>query len=176
MSLPFFLGGEPSTNPAGGDLVEVAHALAADGAGEGAVSARHGLRATVSASGVPLEAVGPEHFVEIADYDAHLDRVMVLGKHPPSPWAGLHALVYRAKKEVHAIVQVSLAADHPALARLPAAKKGRTTLDNALSILEALRGASAVAFAGRYRVAAGSSPKEAFAAAERALGSGGGEA
>ncbi|HVL48511.1 MAG TPA: class II aldolase/adducin family protein [Candidatus Thermoplasmatota archaeon] len=169
MTRAFFLGGEPSTNPLTGDLVAIARALVETGVGHGALSARHGLRATINAAAVPLEALRVEHFVEVADYDPHGDRLMVLGAHEPSPWAGLHALLYRAKREIGAVVQVEMPSS--ALpSGLATVARGRTTLEGALGVLEALRTATVVGFAGRHVVATGANPKEAHAAALGVLG------
>lgn len=161
---PEFLSGEASASPAVEPLIEGARRLAAQGFGNGIVAARNGPRVTTHAA-LPLEVLGPQDFLEVADYDPHLDRLMMLGSRSPHPHAGLVHLIFRAKKEVGALVMV----DAPAIAAtLPPAKRGRTTLENALAILEALRDADAVAWGTMVVVTAPSVPK-AFARAEALL-------
>lgn len=147
---PLFLGNETSQNPAVRDLVSAAKALSNAGVGLGAVSARHGLRATINAGGVSFSGLTPAHFVEVADYDPHADTVMCLGPSPPTEHAALHMLVYRAKKEVGAIVQADIPPDHAVHARLPQVKLGRTVLETAMTLLEALRTADAVSLGGHF--------------------------
>lgn len=161
---PEFLSGEASASPAVEPLLEGARRLAALGAGAGALAARNGPRVTTHAA-LPLEMLTPQDFVEVADYDPHLDRLMLIGTRAPHPHAGLHQLVFRAKKEVGALVML----DAPRVAeKLPAAKRGRTTLENALAVLEALRGRDAVGW-GTHAIVVGRTPAEALARAEALL-------
>lgn len=168
MTQPLFLGSEASANPDVEELLRIARELVADGAGEGSISVRHGLRATMTL-GKPLETLGPKDFVEVADYDPHGDRVLVMGPVAPHAHAGLHALVLRAKKEIGAIVQVALPDDHPALARLVQAKRGRTTLDHAMSALEALRASPVIRATRTQAMAVGRAPAEALENLRKAL-------
>lgn len=161
---PEFLSGEASASPAVEPLLEGARRLAALGFGAGVLAARNGPRVTTHAN-APFEVLSASDFVEVADYDPHLDRLLLIGSRPPHHHAGLVQLVFRAKKEVGALVMVD--APHAA-AKLPAAKRGRTTLEHALGVLEALRGADAVAW-GTHVVAVGKTPAEALARAEAAL-------
>lgn len=162
---PEFLSGEASASPAVEPMMEGARRLAALGYGGGYLAARNGPRVTTHAS-VPFELLTPADFVEVADYDPHLDRLLMIGQRPAHAHAGLLQLIFRAKKEVGALVMV---ADPLAASReLLVAAKGRTTLENALAILEALRGSDVVAWNGHVVAVAPSVPK-AFAAAEAAL-------
>lgn len=165
---PEFLSGEASASPAVEPLLAGAHRLAALGFGAGALSARNGLRTTTHAS-LPLEMLSAADFVEVADYDPHLDRVLCIGSRPPHVHAGLHALVFRAKKEVGGLVMLDCQAAPQVLAPLPQAKRGRTQLESALAVLEALRGVDAVAH-GNFLVVTGRTPEEALARAFAALG------
>lgn len=160
---PEFLSGEASASPAVEPLLEAARRLVALGHGAGALAARNGPRVTTHAA-LPFEVLGSQDFVEIADYDPHLDRLMVLGSRAPHPHAGLQALIFRAKKEIGALVMVEGAAP----AQVREAKRGRTTLENALAILEALRGADAVRW-GSQLIVVGRTPAEALARAEQLL-------
>lgn len=161
---PEFLSGEASASPAVEPLLAAARRLAALGFGSGTLAARNGPRVTTHAS-VPLELLTSQDFLEVADYDPHLDRLMLLGSRAPHAHAGLLHLVFRAKKEVGALFLVEAPA---VLEKLPTAKKGRTTLENALGVLEALRGRDAAAW-GQYLVVAGRTPEEALARAEEML-------
>jgi hypothetical protein len=161
---PEFLSGEASASPAVEPLVEGARRLASLGFGNGVVAARNGPRVTTHAA-LPLEMLAPADFIEVADYDPHLDRLMMLGSRSPHPHAGLVHLVFRAKKEVMALVMV----DAPQAAeKLGAMERKRTTLENALAILEALRGKDHVAWGTSLVVVAPTVPK-AFARAEELL-------
>ncbi len=171
MTRPHFLGHEPSQAPVVIDLLRATRALAATGLGDGAVSARYGNRFVVNAAGVPLDVLGGRHFVEVVDYDPQNDVLLVIGEHAPHARANVSALVYRAKKEVGAIVHVALPDGHPVLARIPEVAKGRTPIETALSVLEAIRGASVVAL-GRDALAVGADVERARAALEAALGGG----
>lgn len=165
---PEFLSGEASASPAVDPLLAGARRLAALGFGGGALSARNGLRTTTHAN-LPFELLTAQDFVEVADYDPHLDRLLCIGKREPHVHAGLHALVLRAKKEVGALVMVDAAGAPSVLEGLPKAKRGRTQLESALAVLEALRGRDAVAF-GTFAFVTGRSPEEALARAEKLLG------
>ena len=134
---PEFLSGEASASPAVQPLLDGARRLDALGFGSGALSARNGLRTTTHAR-VPLGALSDQDFVEVADYDPHLDRLLCIGRRDPQPFAGMHHLMLRAKREIGAIVMVEAPS---AGDRAPGAKTGgRTQLDLALAALEALRG------------------------------------
>lgn len=164
---PEFLSGEASASPAVEPLLAGARRLAALGFGGGALSARNGLRTTTHAN-LPFEMLSPADFLEVADYDPHLDRLLCIGRREPHAHAGMHALMLRAKREVGAIAMVD-ARDAPrALAALPQAKRGRTPLESALAVLEALRGRDAAAM-GQWVVATGRSPEEAVARVEAIL-------
>lgn len=159
---PEFLSGEASANPAVPVLLAGARRLAEAGYGRGALCARNGPRVTTHAN-LPFELLTDQDFLEVADYDPHLDRLLCIGKRDPTPHAGLVHLVFRAKKEVGALALV----DAPeAASALPAAKRGRTTLEHALGILEALRGNDAVAW-GSFVVATGRNAEEALARVEK---------
>ncbi|HET6405061.1 MAG TPA: hypothetical protein VFH78_10475 [Candidatus Thermoplasmatota archaeon] len=161
---PEFLSGEASASPAVEPLLEGARRLAALGAASGALAARNGPRVTTHAA-VPFEVLTHQDFVEVADYDPHLDRLMVLGSRAPHPHAGMLQLVFRAKKEVGALVLLeNVQAD------APEAKRGRTTLENALGILEALRGRDAVRWT-QHLIVVGRTPEETLARAEALVGS-----
>lgn len=162
---PEFLSGEASASPAVEPLLGGAKRLAALGFGNGIVAARNGPRVTTHAA-LPLEVLSPHDFLEVADYDPHLDRLMMLGSRSPHPHAGLVHLLFRAKKEIGALVLVEASA---AAAKAPPAKRGRTTLENALAVLEALRGSDHVGWGSSLIVVAPSVPK-AFARAEALLG------
>ena len=162
---PEFLSGEASASPAVPILLEGARRLSAAGFGRGALAARNGPRLTTHAN-LPLEMLTDQDFLEVADYDPHLDRLLCIGKREPHPHAGLLQLVFRAKTEIGGLVMVEAP---PIEGALPTAKKGRTPLENALGVLEALRGRDAITW-GTYLVATGRSAEEALALAERLLG------
>ena len=159
---PEFLSGEASASPAVEPLLDAARRLAQRGYGGGALAARNGPRVTTHAA-APFELLTAGDFVEVADYDPHLDRLMVLGSRAPHPHAGLHQLIFRAKKEIGCLVQVEAAP-----ANVPEAKRGRTTLENALALLEALRGRDAARL-GPHLFVTGRTPGEAMARAEALL-------
>ena len=165
---PEFLSGEASASPAVDTLLAGARRLSDLGFGAGALSARNGLRTTTHAN-LPLGALGTQDFVEVADYDPHLDRLLCLGKREPHPHAGLHALVLRAKKEVGGLVMLDCASAPQLLAGLPQASRGRTQLESAMHALEALRGRDAVALGG-FLLVTGRTPEEALARAFERLG------
>lgn len=161
---PEFLSGEASASPAVEPLLAAARHLAKLGVGSGALAARNGPRVTTH-SATPFEALSTQDFVEVADYDPHLDRLMVLGSRAPHAHAGLHQLVFRAKKEVGCLLQL----ETPGGAGVPEAKRGRTPLENALALLEALRGKDAARL-GAHLFVTGRTPQEALARAEALLG------
>lgn len=149
---PEFLSGEASASPAVEPLIEAAHRLDARGHGSGAFSARNGLRTTTH-SGAPLGLIHSADFVEIADYDPHLDRLLCLGRREPHAHAGMHHLMLRAKREVHVIAMIEGQAEG-----LPVAKIAQKQLDCAMNALEALRGAEAISFGRHVLVTAVSIP------------------
>lgn len=161
---PEFLSGEASASPSVEPMLAGARRLAERGFGSGLLSARNGLRTTTHAQ-VPFGALGPQDFLEVADYDPHLDRLLVIGQRSPHAFAGMHALMLRAKKEIGAIAMIEGTAPRS----LPVATRGRTLLESALHALEKLRGAEVVQFGG-FVLAVGRTPEEAIARAEAALG------
>ena len=165
---PEFLSGEASASPAVEPMLQGARRLAGLGFGGGALSARNGPRTTTHAN-LPFELLTEQDFIEVADYDPHLDRLMCIGKREPQPHAGLHALILRAKKEVGAIVMLDAQGAPALLARLPTATRGRTTLESALAVLEKLRAADAVAL-GALVIVVGRSVREALERAEALAG------
>jgi hypothetical protein len=126
------------------------------------------LRTTTHAN-LPFDLLTAQDFLEVADYDPHLDRLLCIGKRDPHPHAGLHALILRAKKEVGALAMVEASGAAERVAALPQAKRGRTPLENALAILEKLRGTDA-AVLGAHLVVTGRTPEEAVSRAVALLG------
>jgi hypothetical protein len=161
---PEFLSGEASASPAVAPLLDGARRLDALGFGNGALSARNGLRTTTHAR-VPLGVLSDQDFVEVADYDPHLDRLLCIGRRDPQPFAGMHHLMLRAKREIGAVVMVEApSAKRPG----PSAKAGRTQLDMALGALEALRGTQAIAL-GQHVLVTGRFVEEAVGLAVEVL-------
>ncbi|GEM_PF-1066756 len=160
---PEFLSGEASASPAVEPMLAGARRLAEAGHGAGLLSARNGLRTTTHAN-VPFGSLAAGDFVEVADYDPHLDRLLVIGKREPHSFAGMHALMLRAKREVGAIAM----AEGKPREGIRAVSRGRTMLESALAALEGLRGRDAVAMAP-YVLAVGRTPEEALARLEASL-------
>lgn len=148
---PEFLSGEASASPAVEPLVDAARALDEAGVTRAQLSARNGLRTTASAD-LPLASLTPMDFVEVADYDPRLDRLLCMGRREPHRLAPAHHLMLRAKKEIHVVVSIGDAPAGP-------------QLDVAMSALKELRGKD-VARVGGLVVATGRTPMEA---AQRAL-------
>lgn len=167
MANPEFLSGEASASPAVEPLLAAARALDGLGFGSGALSARNGLRTTTHAA-APLGMLRAEDFVEVADYDPHLDRLLCLGRREPQPHAGMHHLMLRAKKEIQVVLMVEGREPGAGSPGLPTAKLGRAQLDNAMAALEALRKSDAV-WLGRFLVVTARSPAEALARAKGLL-------
>ena len=165
---PEFLSGEASASPAVEPLLAGARRLDASGHGAGALAARNGLRTTTHAN-LPLGMLTAQDFVEVADYDPHLDRLLCIGRRDPHARAGMMHLVLRAKKEVGGLVAVEVDA---APATLPQAKRGRTQLESAMGALEALRGGDACV-QGNLLLVAGRTAEEALDRAARLLAAGG---
>lgn len=158
---PEFLSGEASASPAVETLLDGARTLAAAGLGVGALSARNGPRTTTHAE-LPFARLQPQDFIEVADYDPHLDRILCLGRRDPHALAGAHHLILRAKKELGAIIQVE---GPPPSAGTPTP---RTQLDLAMRVLEDLRKGDVARVAGRTFVV-GRSPQEAVKRALQVL-------
>lgn len=165
-----FLGRETPENPRAQVLADEAEALVDAGfPARGFASARYGDRCTVSPPGTSLDALRPDDFTEVVEYDPHGDRLLLLGRQEPDPMAALHSLVYRARDEVGAVFQVEVEPDHPVHGHLPRAEAGGSTLDRALSILDALKGSNVATLADRWVVAVGESPEAARRALEDVL-------
>lgn len=157
-----FLGREAPDNPRAQVLADEAAALVeAGGPGRGFASARYGDRCTISPPGVGLDKLRPGDFTEVVEYDPHGDRLLLLGQQEPDPMAALHSLVYRARDEVGAVFQVEVEPDHPVHGAVPQAEARGSTLDRALSILEALKDRDVATLADRWVIAVGESPEAA---------------
>ncbi len=168
MPRALFLGTEASGSPDVPALQAAAARLVAVDLSAATLSARFGPRAVVNAA-MPLDALGRDDFVEIADYDPHNDHVLCIGRHEPAHESALHALVYRAKKEVGAVAQVTGNASGVE-ASVPRVVRGRTTVETALRVLEALRSADTIVLGEKQLLAVGRTPEEAVGRALRALG------
>ena len=164
---PEFLSGEASASPAVEPMLKGARRFAELGISGGAISARNGLRTTTHAN-LPFDLLTEQDFLEVADYDPHLDRLLCIGSRAPQPHAGLHALILRAKREVGALVMLDAAGAPRVLEGLPRADRGRTHLESALAVLEKLRGTDAAAM-GSFLVVTGRSVPEALKRAEALL-------
>ncbi len=164
---PEFLSGEASASPAVEPLLAGARALAEAGFGAGSVSARNGPRTTTHGN-APLGMLTSGDFIEVADYDPHLDRLLCIGKREPHPLAGMHAIMMRAKKEVGAIVMVEIG-ERELAEEVPRVKRGRTQLDHAMAALEALRHRDS-AIVGGLLVVTALTPAAAFKRVNALLG------
>jgi hypothetical protein len=170
-----FLGRDAPENPRAEVLVDEAAALVEEGGpGRGIVSARYGDRCTVSPPASSLDKLRAGDFTEIVEYDPHGDRLLLLGQQEPDPTAALHSLVYRARDDVGAILQVELDPDHPAHDALPEAASRGETLDRAMALLEALKEGDAVTVADRWVFAVGGSPEATRRALQESLEQAGG--
>ncbi len=167
MTRALFLGNESSASPLAPVLRDLADVLRERGFDRAALSARFGPRMVTNAT-TALAGIGPDDFVEVADYDSHNDHVLVIGDREPGSHAALHALVFRAKKEVGAIVQMDAA--QAAGRDLPDVVPARRVVDSAMGILEALRATDAVRFGTGSVFAVGATPRDAVIAALTAIG------
>ena len=100
---------------------------------------------------------------EGGEKEQKIESEMVIGKGRTKTVGGMKGVILRGKKERGGKVMVE-----GEEGGLPAVKRGRTTLESALAVLEALRGRDAVVF-GSYLVAVGRTPAEALARAEALL-------
>ncbi len=166
-----FLGNSAPDNPQVEPLLDAARTLHDDGVvGErGVLSARYGNRCTVSPAGTPITRLASGSFLEVVEYDPHGDQLLILGGSEPDPQAAVHALVYRARDEVKAILQFDVPPDHPVHDVLPRAEGKGTPLDDAMGVLEGLRDHDAVSIAARWVLAVGGTPAEAEAVLRGAL-------
>lgn len=174
---PHFLGSEAPTHPDLDHLVDVTREVVGERAPDrGLVSMRTGHRMAVSGPGSGLGELTADGFLEVVDYDAHHDRLLLYGQGEPDPLAAVHHLVYRARQEVQSILQVEVPADHPAHGRLPRASPGTTHVETALDVLRNLREGEAVSLADRWVLAVGETPQAARQVLDGALGDRGDDA
>lgn len=103
-----FVSAEATHCPTAGDLCAAARWLATLGAESGSVSVRYGNRVVINVAGAPLPEVGQEDLVEIADYDAARNTMVLIGRAEPSLAAPLHWLIHRWRPDVNAVVQAAL--------------------------------------------------------------------
>lgn len=158
-----FLSGEASASPSVAPLLDAARRLDALGFGNGALSARNGSRLTTHARS-PFGMLTEQDFIEVADYDPHLDRLLCIGRRDPQSYAGMHHIMMRAKREVNCILMV----EAPAPRNVPAAKVGRSQLELAMGALEAMRGVWAIS-QGKHVIVAGRFVEEAVGLAVEVL-------
>lgn len=111
----FFVGNEPSQNPAVPKLIAIGKELGKEGLldGHGSLSTRYGKRIVINTAAASLAALAPADFVEIVDYDAQRHRLLCLGRQEPCFEAGLHWLLYNTHEEIHAVLHF----DDPVIAK-----------------------------------------------------------
>ena len=108
------------------------------------ISIRYGKRMIISINTSHMVNLQKEDFVEVVDYDPVKKTALVIGVRESGPETLLHWLIYRARKDVNAIIHIQNNKNFEKLSRLENipmnnGKTPCTTLTGALDTLKVLK-------------------------------------
>ena len=107
----FFVSHELSTSPIINTLLEGITAIAKESSEKNPlamISIGFGKRVVATAEQTPLQSIQREHLIEIVDYDAFKQVLLIIGKKEPSQEAAVHWMIHHAKNEIGAIVHLAI--------------------------------------------------------------------
>ena len=107
----FFVSRELSTSPIINSLLEGINKISKEISQENPlamISIGFGKRVVVTAEQTPLQTIQMEHLIEIVDYDAFKQVLLIIGKKEPSQEAAVHWMIHHAKNEIGAIVNLKI--------------------------------------------------------------------
>ena len=106
----FFVSHKLSTGPIINTLLEGIKTISDETSQENPsamISIGFGKRVVVTAEQTPLQSIQLEHLIEIVDYDAFKQVLLIIGKKEPSQDAAVHWMIHHAKNEIGAIVHLT---------------------------------------------------------------------
>ena len=109
---------------------------------EGMLSIGYGKRIIITAQPVQFKNIELEDIIEIVDYDAHKQILLIMGKKEPDPTVAIHWMIHHAKQEIGALLLIKN--QHSDISTLKSintidAKPTGTILDRSKTILQALQ-------------------------------------
>jgi hypothetical protein len=141
----FFVSRELSTSPIITTLLEEISTIAKETSEENPlamISIGIGKRVVTTAEQTPIQSIQHEQLVEIVDYDAFKQILLVIGKKEPSQEAAVHWMIHHAKNEIGAIVLLAITDENDKIPnKIPhvKVKPYRPVLDRAKIILKTLQ-------------------------------------
>ena len=103
----FFISQEFSTGPIINNILEETKKIAELTYGDntqGMISIGFGKRTIATAEPTPFKTIQPEHLIEVVDYDATKQILLVMGKKEPIKDVAVHWIIHHAKNEIGIIV------------------------------------------------------------------------
>jgi L-fuculose-phosphate aldolase len=167
----FFASREISKCSLVGDIISTSKRLYEIGLFErniGEISVRYGNRIVMTTNNSNMKNLSLEDLVEIVDYDPIKQVALVIGLNEPSREVQMHWLIYRARKDVNAIIHVNdLAAldkvDIVKSGNIPVIEKGEryNAIKSTLEVIKALKDSKYVLIRDYGSVAIGMNLKDA---------------
>jgi hypothetical protein len=156
-----FVSRETSNCPLISEMIRLGHSLEEQGIPEKDVcvmSLDYGKRLLINGKNVDIKKMTQQDVVEIVDYDALKNIIMVIGNKDPCQQTPVHWIVQKARHDINAILQInSKTLIEKLKGTLPMTEKETPpgTLDQAKEILKALRNGKTIIIRNQAVLCAG---------------------
>lgn len=103
----FFASHELPSNPLVNELIKAGKTIAEKTDGDhtqGIISLGFGKRIIATAHTTKFSSIEQDHLIEIVDYDAYKQILLIMGKKEPIPTLAINWMLHHAKQEIGAII------------------------------------------------------------------------
>jgi hypothetical protein len=105
----FFASHELPSNPLVNEIIKAGKTIAEKTDGDqtqGIISLGFGKRIIATAHSTNFSSIEQDHLIEIVDYDAYKQILLIMGKKEPIPAIAINWMLHHAKQEIRAIVLI----------------------------------------------------------------------
>lgn len=102
----FYASHELTSNPLVNEIITAGKSIANTYGDQiqGIISISYGKRIIATANTINFSSIEQKHIIEIVDYDAYKQIILIMGKKEPIRDIALHWMIHHAKQEIGAIV------------------------------------------------------------------------
>lgn len=172
----FFISRETSNCPLTSEIIKLGQNLNHIGLTDketGIVSLKYGKRLLINAKNIDVKTMKQHDVVEIVDYDAVKNILMVIGTKDPCAEAPVHWIIQKARHDINALLQINSSTVFEKLqGTLPSTEKepSRVMLDQAKELLTMLQTGKTILIKNTGVVFIGRNMKEIQDALQKYLG------
>lgn len=171
-----FVSRETSNCPLIAEMIKLGQSLQDQGLTDketGIISLDYGKRLLINAKNIDIKKMTQQDIVEIVDYDALKNVMMVIGPKDPNLETPVHWIIQKARHDINALLQLNSPALYERFQKtLPVTEKDSQpdSLEKAKDILKTLRNGKTILLKNEGMIFAGINIKEITDAMQHYLG------